>query len=72
MYFTQNPSLHEIEKLMRMIPNFRPRGHGIIVLCGEEDGTVSLSSKLWRNKTSAFSKADRQQGTAFCQTPIRK
>lgn len=48
MYFTETTSLNEIEKLMKMIPNFRPRGHGVIVLCKEEYevGTVSLSEAL--------------------------
>lgn len=62
MYFTQNPSLHEIEKLMRMIPNFRPRGHGIIVLCGEEyeAETVSLAEALARIRHPPFQRRLRQ------------
>lgn len=60
MYFTQNPSLHEIEKLMRMIPNFRPRGHGIIVLCGEEDGTASLIEALAGIRHPPFQRRLRQ------------
>ena len=51
MYFTQNPSLHEIEKLMKMIPNFRPRGHGIMdngassyrrFLDGDDNGIIDI------------------------------
>lgn len=60
MYFTQNPSLHEIEKLMRIIPNFRPRGHGIIVLCGEESGTVSLIEALAGIRHPPFQRRLRQ------------
>lgn len=41
MYFTETASLHEIEKLMKMIPNFSPRGHGMI--CGEERETETIS-----------------------------
>lgn len=32
MYFTETTALHEMERIMREIPNFRPRGHGVIVL----------------------------------------
>ena len=30
MYFSETPSLREIEKTMKMIPNFTPRGHGVV------------------------------------------
>ena len=32
MYFSDNSGLHEVEKMMCKIPNFRPRGHGSRVL----------------------------------------
>ncbi len=31
MYFSDNPSDREYEKMMVCIPNFRPRGHGVMV-----------------------------------------
>jgi len=70
MYFTQNPSLHEIEKLMRMIPNFRPRGHGIIVLCGEESGTVSLIEALAGIRHPPFQRRLRQYITESGSNPM--
>lgn len=60
MYFTETMSLHEIEKFMRMIPNFRPRGHGVIILCGEEYGTVSLAEALAGIKHPPFQRRLRQ------------
>ena len=36
MYFTETPSLREIEKAMKMVPNFTPRGHGVVILCKRE------------------------------------
>ena len=36
MYFTETPSLREIEKAMKMVPNFTPRGHGVVILCKHE------------------------------------
>ncbi len=33
MYFTDNYLLQEIEKMMRRIPNFAPRGYGVLVTC---------------------------------------
>lgn len=35
MYFMQTPYYREIETIMRQIPNFRPRGHGRMVLKSE-------------------------------------
>ncbi len=32
MYFMQNDRLREIEKLMQRVPNFRPRGYGVIAI----------------------------------------
>lgn len=32
MYFNDNHPLQEIEKMMRRIPNFAPRGHGVAVI----------------------------------------
>ena len=32
MYFTQDKHLRELEKLMQCVPNFRPRGQGVIVM----------------------------------------
>lgn len=32
MYFSQYKHLREIEKIMQSIPNFRPRGYGVIAL----------------------------------------
>lgn len=62
MYFTATSSLHEIENLMQMIPNFRPRGHGVIVSCREEyeTGSVSLSKALAEISNPMFQKRLRQ------------
>ncbi len=62
MYFTEATSLHELEKFMKMIPNFRPRGHGVIVLCKEEyeSETVSLSEALAGIRHSSFQRRLRQ------------
>lgn len=32
MYFTQNKRLREMEKLMQCVPNFKPRGYGVITI----------------------------------------
>lgn len=32
MYFSDSYELRQLEKLMRSIPNFRPRGHGVVIL----------------------------------------
>lgn len=32
MYFSDSYELRQIEKLMTAIPNFRPRGHGLVIL----------------------------------------
>lgn len=32
MYFMQNGRLREMEKLMQRVPNFRPRGRGVIAI----------------------------------------
>ena len=32
MYFTQDKHLRELEKLMQCVPNFSPRGQGVIVM----------------------------------------
>ncbi len=32
MYFSDSYELRQLEKLMRAIPNFRPRGHGVVIL----------------------------------------
>ena len=34
MYFTETDALREMERLMRCIPNFPQRGHGIVILKG--------------------------------------
>lgn len=34
--FTNTSSLHELERLMTEIPNFTPRGHGVMILCKHE------------------------------------
>ena len=34
MFFTEDEDLRELEFLMRGVPNFKPRGHGIVVVCG--------------------------------------
>ena len=34
MYFTETKALREIEKMMRLIPNFPQRGHGVVLLHG--------------------------------------
>lgn len=36
MYFSETSTLRSIEKLMLTIPNFRPRGHGVMILCKHE------------------------------------
>lgn len=33
MYFVDDDALRELERLMRSIPNFPPRDHGVILLC---------------------------------------
>ena len=40
MYFANTDRLHEMEKLMSGIPNFRPRGHGCTVLKCEIDSCM--------------------------------
>ncbi len=32
MYFSQSYELRQLERLMTTIPNFRPRGHGVMIL----------------------------------------
>ena len=32
MYFSDNYELRQLERLMTTIPNFRPRGHGVVIL----------------------------------------
>lgn len=32
MYFSQDKNLREMEKLMQRVPNFRPRGYGVIAI----------------------------------------
>lgn len=32
MYFSESYELRQLERLMRTIPNFRPRGHGVVIL----------------------------------------
>lgn len=32
MYFSQSKELREMEKLMQMIPNFKPRGYGVVAI----------------------------------------
>lgn len=34
MFFTEDYNLRKYEYLMRGVPNFKPRGHGMIVVCG--------------------------------------
>lgn len=36
MQYFENDSLHEIERMMQRIPNFLPRGHGVMVVCCHE------------------------------------
>ncbi len=36
MNFTDNNPLQEFERMMRRIPNFAPRGHGVVVICSAE------------------------------------
>lgn len=48
MYFSETPSLREIEKTMKMIPNFIPRGHGVVLLCKHEfaeENCIGVSQK---------------------------
>ena len=48
MYFTETPSLREIEKAMKMVPNFTPRGHGVVILCKHEfaeENCIGVSQK---------------------------
>ena len=33
MYFMDDKTLRNIERLMRGVPNFKPRGHGLVVIC---------------------------------------
>ena len=34
MFFTEDEDLRELEFLMKGVPNFKPRGHGMVVVCG--------------------------------------
>ena len=34
MFFTEDDNLRELEFLMKGVPNFKPRGHGMVVVCG--------------------------------------
>lgn len=72
MYFTETASLHEIEKLMKMIPNFSPRGHGMIVLCGEEREaeTVSLFKALAGIRYPPFQRRLRQYSKESEMNPM--
>ena len=36
MYFMNDNPLRDIERMMRSIPNFQPRGHGVMILCRYE------------------------------------
>ena len=48
MYISETPSLREIEKTMKMIPNFTPRGHGVVILCKHEfaeENCIGVSQK---------------------------
>ena len=54
MYFSETPSLREIEKTMKMIPNFTPRGHGVVILCQNEfaeENCIAVSQKEILEKT---------------------
>ena len=46
MYFMNDNPLRDIERMMRSIPNFQPRGHGVMILCRyeytAEDGDCSI------------------------------
>ncbi|MBR3918303.1 MAG: hypothetical protein IKJ59_06155 [Clostridia bacterium] len=33
MYFIDDEKLRKFEKVMRGVPNFKPRGHGVMVIC---------------------------------------
>ena len=33
MYFMDDKTLRNIERFMRGVPNFKPRGHGLVVIC---------------------------------------
>ncbi len=35
--FTSTPILRDLERLMQQIPNFAPRGYGVMVLCEHEN-----------------------------------
>lgn len=46
MYFMDNDALRELERLMQSVPNFPPRGHGVILLCrSSPDGIYSGDEK---------------------------
>ena len=48
MLYTQSFHLQELERLMQTIPNFAPRGHGIIILreqCGRRVQTGTMTQK---------------------------
>lgn len=36
MQYFENDSLHEIERMMQRIPNFLPRGQGVMIVCHHE------------------------------------
>ena len=47
MYFMDDDALRELERLMRSVPNFPPRGHGVILLCrSSPDGIYSGDEKM--------------------------
>ena len=70
MYFTETASLHEIEKLMKMIPNFSPRGQGMI--CGEEreTETISLFKALAGIRYPPFQRRPRQYSKESEMNPM--
>ncbi len=60
MYFTQTAYYREIENIMRQIPNFRPRGHGSMILknemkiCMEEQSPPDSYVELMTRTMSAI------------------
>lgn len=45
MYFMEDDALRELERLMRSVPNFPPRGHGVILLCRSAPDSILCNSE---------------------------
>lgn len=57
MYFMDDDALRELERLMRSVPNFPPRGHGVILLCRASPDGILCDSKRCPYPTGRKEKA---------------